>query len=193
MTRWILILGVGVLTVASALYMASALLFQSFEQEIAVTDKTLDCDRRLDLLNQALSLNPLSPDVRLQLGRTQQRCGRDAIATFRELTEQYPNWGLGWAHLYAVTAETADAKSVFRQAVAKGGYEPEVQLLLLRTSVQAWSELTLELRNDVMELVEMTLNSRAHYLKTERLEVVRDSGLLRLVCLNRTLSACNDL
>jgi hypothetical protein len=114
----------------------------------------------------------------------------------RELTRAEPFLGSGWADLFERKLEGRELddelETALSQAIEFSPYDPLIQEQLIRIALRSWQVLTPSIRRAIVELAADSLESKATYRMDSRRALVRDSGLLPLVCQVSAQSLCDN-
>jgi hypothetical protein len=134
------------------------------------------------------------PEVLNWLGRFNP-VPADRLNAARELTKVEPFLGSAWANLFELKLASreldGEAELALAQAVVFSSYDPMVQEKLVRAGIDGWLAMTPVMRRTVIEVAADMLDSKASYRLGARRALVRDSGLLLLVCHLTTDPICN--
>ncbi len=120
----------------------------------------------------------------------------ERLQAARDLTLSEPFLASGWADLFERKLESRELDDelgiALSQAIAFSPYDPLIAEQLIRAALKGWLVLTPSLRRSIVELAADTLESEATYRLQSRIVLIRDSGLLPLVCQISTNSLCNN-
>jgi hypothetical protein len=123
------------------------------------------------------------------------RSETEQLHAARELTRAEPFLGSGWADLFERKLESRELDDelgiALSQAIEFSPYDPLVQEQLIRIALRGWLVLTPSIRRSIVELAADALESKATYRLDSRRALVRDSGLLPLVCQVSAHSLCD--
>lgn len=134
------------------------------------------------------------PEVLAWLGKFSP-VAADRLQAARELTKAEPFLGSAWATLFELKLISreldGELERALAQAIARSPYDPIVQEQLVRAAVDGWLAMTPVMRRTLIDVAANMLDSKATYRLGARRALVRDSGLLPLICQVTTHALCD--
>ena len=145
-------------------------------------------------LSQAQQFDPKDPDIQLSLGRLQMmnpvrlenaNLGA-ALIHYRNASALQPHRALAWANIFVVKTglKTFDLErqEALEKAALYGGWDPEVQYLIVDAGTRAWLQATRHDRVQIIDMATRGLVTRSRYRRAQLENLLRTRGFEALVC-----------